>query len=155
MNEDSAKRDEWARIAELLDGRRLTLDREEYVFVVFLGDPWAYEAAWGNEIKQWVPLQRSPSQAVSVLRVRINVYIVETGELKWWDIDAVTFKKLFTCREKYSLDKWVFCIEANDVSNDGSLVEYSILPEHMLDADVFERIQRLQLFEWKDGEALE
>jgi hypothetical protein len=158
VNEDSAKRDEWARISVRLGGSsendddRLTLDREEHVSVVFLGEPWAYDAAWHNDRKRWVQSHRSPMPVGSSLRVRINVFIEETEELKWWDICVDTFKAIYSLREMHGLDRWVFDIKATEVSQGGACVKYLIRKEHYLYELELARIQRHQLFTWETHE---
>jgi len=151
MNEDA-----WEKVVERIAHigvhvqDHLTLTEGEKVNVVFLGDPWAYEAAWCVERKQWVPYL-SPSPIGPTLRVRINVYIPEMDRLKWWEMDTPTFHGLWACRDKYGLDKWVFEIEAKSVSRDGSCGVYAILPEDTLGASDLARIACRPLFQWKEA----
>jgi len=146
--------DRWARIVERLDkmgakaADHLALIEGDKVVVVFLGEPWAYEAAWHDERKQWVPIHRSPAPVDPALRIRINVYIPAMGKLKWWEMDTDTFGRLFDIRERYGIDKWMFEIEAVDVSPDGASGVYSILPEAKLDAPDLLRIASRPLFQW-------
>jgi len=154
VNDTDQKATEWARIVERLDkmGARaadhLSLSEGNKVVVVFLGEPWAYEAAWHDERKQWVPVHRSPAPVDPALRIRINVYIPALGKLKWWEMDAATYQSLHTCRDKYGLNNWMFGVEAVDVSPDGASGVYSILPEAKLDAPDLARIACRPLFQW-------
>ena len=154
MNEKPTHADEWARIIERLErmgakaSDHLALVEGDKVVVVFLGEPWAYEAAWHDERKQWVPIHRSPMPVEPALRIRINVYIPAIGRLKWWEMDTATFHALCACRDKYGLSSWMFEIEAIDVSADGACGEYSILPEEKLDATDLARIACRPLFQW-------
>lgn len=156
MNDADQKTDEWARIVERLDrmGARasdhLTLHEGDKVVVVFLGEPWAYEAAWHDERKQWVPAHRSPAPVDPALRIRINVYVPAMGKLKWWEMDTATFQSLHACRDKYGLGNWMFEIEAVDVSVDGACGVYSILPEEKLEAVDLARIACRPLFQWQE-----
>ena len=154
MNKEPTRTDEWARIIERLDkmgakaADHLTLANGDKVVVVFIGEPWAYEAAWHDERKQWVPIRRSPMPVEPALRVRINVYIPAMGKLKWWEMDTATFQSLYACRDKYGLGNWMFEIEAVDVSEDGACGVYSILPEAKLEAVDLARIACRPLFQW-------
>lgn len=128
----------------------LTLQEGDKVVVVFLGEPWAYEAAWHDERKQWVPVHRSPVPVDPALRIRINVYVPALGKMKWWEMDTATFHSLCACRDKYGLSNWLFEIEAVDVSPDGASGTYSILPEGKLDASDLARIACRPLFQWDE-----
>lgn len=156
MNITDPKTDEWARIVERLDrmGARaqdqLTLRGGEKIVVVFIGEPWAYEAAWHDERKQWVPIHRSPVPVDPALRIRINVYVPASDKLTWWEMDTITFQSLYACRDKYGLGNWMFQIKAVDVSDNGAYGVYSILPEERLEAVDLARIACRPLFQWPD-----
>lgn len=160
MNVDQ-KTDGWARIVERIERMgvcsqdHLTLQEDDKVVVVFLGEPWAYEAAWHDERGQWVPVHRSPVPVDPALRIRINVYVPAMGKLKWWEMGTDTFHSLSACRDKYGLDKWMFEIEALEVSQDGAFGVYSILPEERLGADDLAKIACRPLFQWGDEEGYE
>lgn len=146
------KNDECKRVDERLErmGVRtqdhLTLAEGDKVVVAFLGDPWAYEAAWHDEQGRWVPVHRSPVPVRPALRIRINVYVPAEGRLMWWEMNTATFRSLLSCRDQYGLDKWLFEIEAVDVSTEGAGGVYSILPEAPLDAIDLARIACRPLF---------
>ena len=69
-------------------------------------------------------------------------------KMKWWEIDTATFRSLSACRYKYGLDKWMFEIEAVDVSEGGASAVYSISPSEPLSALDLARISSRSLFQW-------
>ena len=163
MNQEPKRDDAWQRIVERLDrmGARpqdcLSLMAGDRVVVAFCGDPWAYEAAWHDERQQWVPIHRSPQPVEPALRIRINCYVPAIGRMKWWEVDTCTFQVLRRMRDRYGLDKWLFEIEAVDVSDDGASGVYAVSPEAALDVELLARIGSVPCFEWgdDDGETLD
>ena len=133
-------------------GDELIIESGDKVKVVFLGEPWAYDAVWHDEMCRWVPARLSPVPVEPALRVRVNSYDVSEGKLKWWEMDTHTFRDLYRVRNKYGIDKWIFEIEALDVSEDGACGSFSILPDTRLDSVDYFRIQKSDLFSWEGSE---
>lgn len=152
------KPDAWERIARRIDpshgvsSDELVLREGDSAEVIFLGEPWAYEAAWHDERKQWLPVRRSPVPVEPALRVRINVYVLATKSVKWWEMDASTFRTLAALREEWGLTDWLFVIKAADVSRYGSCRRYGIYPDCKLTHDMRARVSSLPLFGWVDEE---
>ena len=74
--------------------------------VVFVGDPWCYEACW-SEDDGWVPWEsQNPAHAeiTPALRVRLNVWLVPDGCMRWWEMSAATFRVLLRFRDRCGRD---------------------------------------------------
>lgn len=167
MNQDKAKQtnhkeavatnrqvDPWAaiqeRICEMMsrpDGQLILRERDSVV-VIFLGEPWAYEAAWHDEKRTWVPANMSPAPVEPALRIRINVYSIDTRKLMWWEMDVHTFRDLCDTRDNFGLTLWKYKITAESVSDDGSCGEYSIMRDGQQSPRDRVRVSVLQPYKW-------
>jgi len=135
-----------AKLDEVSDtGYMLKFTHEkQHVYLVFVGEPYAYEAVFVPGISSWVLAQDAcvaPSGATQ-LRVRINVYVLEHGSvpggMRIFDMDVRTFKDLVNLRDKYGLEAWVYdlCVEKLDARNP----DISIYPEMRLQDDLRSKI---------------
>lgn len=117
----------------------LTIEPDMHVVVAFVGEPWAYDAFWNDNMNQWVSwataMVKSPEPA---LRIRLNVWKKETECMKIWDMDVKSFRQVLKMREKYGLDKWLF--EIHRLDDDPAMSDYTVLPEARLDDETASKI---------------
>lgn len=132
----------WENAASLADKHeksggifiRLTNDGEKIVGV-FCGEPHAKEVHWTGE--KYVECTGEGCTLCSgakrpSLRVLLNFFVPEDGEMKVIEGGTVWFKDVLKVRDKYGLDKWLFEIERHGEAGDPK-TSYSILPEEKID----------------------
>ncbi len=113
---------------------RLTNDGEKVVGV-FCGEPHAKEVHWTGE--KYVECTGEGCSLCAggkrpSLRVLLNFFVPEDGEVKVIEGGTVWFKDVLKVRDKYGLDKWLFEIERHGEAGDPK-TSYSILPEEKID----------------------
>ena len=114
-------RDAWAiaekAVAEATGSGELILGESgERARVVFVGDPFPYDAVW-TEDDGWVPFNAADRSHVAVrpvCRVRMNVWHVDDSKMYWYEMSAATFRVLLRHRERAPIVERVFQIERMD-----------------------------------------
>ncbi len=97
----------------------------------FCGEPFAREVVWvGDKYEDFDPAIHTEKRPT--LRVMLNFFVPELGEMKVIEGGTVWFKDLLKLRDKYGLAKWFFEIERHGDAGD-SKTNYSILPEEKID----------------------
>jgi hypothetical protein len=103
----------------------------------FVGEPHAREVHWSGERYEectgdgcsFCGEGKKPN-----LRVAMNFFVPEEGDMKIIEGGVTWFKDLLKVRDKYGLHKWFFEIERHGQAGD-SKTRYSILPDQQIDKD--------------------
>ena len=145
----------WETVEKLIEekyneGGKLIIPPYFSSFVVFRGEPYAYEAVW--EDPKWVPFNNEYALHKDIkpaLRVLINVAVVSDSVIptligyKFFEMDVSTFRDLSRLRDKYGLDKWIFQIRSLD--EDIASPCYEILPNNKLEGDFKSSVECLPM----------
>jgi len=108
----------------------------------FCGDPFAREVVWtGERYETYDPAVHTDKRPS--LRVMLNFFVPDEGEMKVIEGGTVWFKDVLKVRDKYGLDKWLFEIERHGEAGDPKTT-YSILPEEKLDDLMRARIAKAE-----------
>lgn len=125
---------------------RLTNNGDKIVGA-FCGEPHAREVHWTGEKYAECTGEgcshcgggKRPS-----LRVLLNFFVPEDGEMKVIEGGTTWFKDVLKVRDKYGLDKWLFEIEGHGETGDPK-TSYSILPETKIDDEHRAKINAAEL----------
>ena len=105
-----------ATVAEPGSGEMILGEIGDKARVVFVGEPFPYDAIW-SEDDGWVPYNRrdqSHNGVTPACRVRMNVWCVERHAMYWYEMSAATFRVLLKHRERAPIEDRVFQIERMD-----------------------------------------
>lgn len=105
-----------ATVAEPGSGELILGEMGEKARVVFVGEPFPYNAIW-SEDDGWVPYNRrdqSHNGVTLACRVRMNVWCAERHAMYWYEMSAATFRHLLKHRERAPIEDRVFQIERMD-----------------------------------------
>ncbi len=128
---------------------RLTNDGDKVVGV-FCGDPHAREMHWTGdryiECDSSKNCEHCKAGKRSKLRVMLNFYVIEEGQMKIIEGGSGWFKNVMTIREKYGLDNWSFEVQRHGSSGDPK-TNYSILPDDKINPTLKQQIAAASLHE--------
>lgn len=125
---------------------RLANDGDK-IIGAFVGEPYAREVHWGGERYEKCQGDGCPHCAGGKrpsLRVMLNFFVPDEGEMKIIEGGTAWFKDVLKVRDKYGLDKWLFEIVRHGDDGDPKAT-YSILPERQIDTEMWTRIQSADL----------
>ena len=101
--------------------------------VVFLGEPYPREVVFVDGKYELFNDVHKAAGHKSSLRVAINAALVETREVKVFEMGVMLFKELAAMRNKRPLEKWSFEVQRHGAPKDPK-TRYSLLPEDQLSA---------------------
>jgi hypothetical protein len=112
--------------------------------VVFLGEPYPRQVCFVDGKYHVATEELKAAGHKASLRVALNVFVLETKEVKVLEQGVVFFKDLVRVRDKYGLSDWAFDVTRNGAAKDPK-TRYSILPERQLSPEEKRVIQGLKL----------
>lgn len=124
---------------------RLENDGDKIVGV-FCGDPFTREVFWNDKAEKFedfTPEHKAAGKKSSA-KFKMNFFVLESKEMKIFELNIMTFKDVLKVKEKYGLENWAFEVSRSGKKDD-TKTTYAILPEEKLSTELRETISKAEL----------